>query len=197
MKLRFGILLAILFIGAAWWCNHQARQLTGIPVQSAASIADTTPGTEIAVYGGIWTGAGEGLRIFISELRECHTRTTVKDGKVETKTDCDWRETGRTTPAFDVLVNGQAVRVTNVDYPLTGPSRFVDTGYATRMRGFANGDGVLVLGTAAPGGITAREVYGGTLAQYVVGLRTMQYVWLAAAVLSVIGGVVAEWADQN
>jgi hypothetical protein len=65
------------------------------------------------------------------------------------------------------------------------------------MRGFANGDGVLVLGTAAPGGITAREVYGGTLAQYVVGLRTMQYVWLAAAVLSVIGGVVAEWADQN
>ena len=196
MKLRFGILLAILFIGAAWWCNHRARQLTGIPVQSAASIADTTPGTEIAVYGGIWTGAGEGLRIFISELRECRTRTTTKDGKMETKTDCDWIEAGRTTPAFDVVVDGQQVRVTNVDYLVTGPNRFVSTGYASRMRGFANGDGVLILGTAGPGGITAREVYGGTRAQYLSGMRAVVWLLGIAAVLSAIIGVIAAWAER-
>lgn len=186
-----GLFIAAIAACAAWYCHDRVTQLSGVPVRSAAAVADARYGTLVLVYGGVWAGSGDGLRVFVNETEICRTRTTTNsDGKTTTSTSCHWNETGRTTPPFDVIFDGVPVHVSNGDYRLTGPNRYITTGWRTRLRGFANGDGVLVVGATTPNGIQATEVYGGTRDQYIGGYAVWFWVWVVAALICGIGGVI-------
>lgn len=197
-----GLLVAGVFLFGGWYCFSTADRLTGIPVRGGAALLDIQPGTTVLAYGGVYAGPRDGLVVYVNETEHCSTSTTTDaNGKVSTSTSCSWRETGRTTPTFDlIIVEGASqtpIHISTVDYRLTGNSRYISTGYRTRLRGFANGDGVTVLGTATPNGIATSEVYGGTPQQYIGSYRTWGWVWAVLAGVSVVVGCVAAWKEAS
>jgi len=179
------IFIAAMFIAiAAWYCHGQGAALASIPIRSAGSISDLRPGTQVLAYGGVWAGPQDGLVLYVNETEHC---STDDDGD----RSCTWKETGRTTPQFDLVAieygEQERIHVSNGDYQLGGTMRYVSTGYQTRLRGFDNGDGVLVRGVVTPNGVQASEVWGGTREQY-LGQWSL-YTWVlgvGAAVLALV-----------
>lgn len=195
MKFFIGLGLALIVAFGGGLCRSWMNEMNGIPVRSATALADIAPNTKVVVYGGLWAGNGDGLRVFVNETEHCTTTVRTNGKKVSASTSCHWRETGRNTPEFDVISDNAPVHISNQDYSITGPNRYVSTGWRTRLRGFSNGDGVLAIGVSTPNGIQASEIYGGTLAQYVGGLQFWMWAWVVIAGICFVGGIVAEVAE--
>lgn len=194
-KIVVGFALALVFGLLAAFNFSRAEYFAGIPVRSVVALQDIKPGVAVVAYGGVYTGKQAGLSVYVAETEHCTTSTrTDEDGKIHTSESCSWRESSRTTPPFTLVMTGQnnhgTVSVANSDYRLTGSNRYIKTGYRTRLRGFQNGDGVLIVGTSTKYGIRAVEVYGGTLEQYIGGYTAAGWVFVVLAVVCAVGGIV-------
>ena len=192
MKFLIGLGLALIAAFGGWLCYSRMNEMNGIPVRSATVLADIAPNTKVVVYGGLWAGDGDGLQVFVSETERCTTSIRTIGKQVSTSTSCHWDETGRNTPQFDVICDNAPVHISNQGYSITGANRYQETGWRTRLRGFSNGDGVLAIGVSTKNGIQASEIYGGTLAQYVSGLRFWMWAWIVISGICFVGGIVAE-----
>ena len=135
------IIVAIVLVIAAWYTFRQRDAYAGVPVRSAAAIRDLPVGTLVLAYGGVWTGKQDGMTVYVTEVERCTTTShyNSKTKRWEDDTDCDWVQTDRTTPPFDLVMwdGGEQVpiHVSNGDYRLSGSNRYVYQSPWSRLRG--------------------------------------------------------------
>lgn len=151
-----------------------ARRAEGTPLQTAGSVRAVPPGGVVLVAGRIApesSAPARGLAIYLSE-RYVSESSRDSDGRV--RTERTWKEAESFTPPFTLAAPDGPVRIVNDGYAMARPS--VDEEGREelgelRFEGFRPGDPALVFGTAAPGGVAAERVFGGTREEFLAWLR--------------------------
>lgn len=191
-KFFLGVGLAVLLLVGAYVVHSSVAQAEA-STHSYMSVVDLPDGTPVSLYGGIIAPQGhdvEGLSLYVVEERRC--TTIVKDS--QTSEECTWSDVGWEQPSFSLMRPDQSIMVpiVNSGYRLSGDLRIRTDlhSYNHRLRGFALGDGVLVVGVSHQEGIVATEVYGGTLESYIRGRKIFSYILLVGSIISVIAGFV-------
>lgn len=197
MKIVVGILVFICGLVGGFICNSRIETLTGTPLRSYSSIADLPEGQLVVAYGGVLPKDPVlDLALYIREVYVCTTHT---DSKGKSHTDCNWRQADRHTPPFELVSTNQTsmLQIVNDDYNVTGDNRYVSEGLLSgyRKRGFQQGDGVLVLGQSSHGSIVASEVFGGTLTDYIFGLRIWMWAFFGIGTFVLIASITITVAD--
>lgn len=187
MLRAIAVALFAVVMGACSWAMYQTgERVAGIPIRSAAALADSAPGTPVTVYGRIAAGGDAKLALFTRSVERCR--------RVSQERKCSWDEVSRQTPSFQLdLEDAQQpvrIRIINQNYKLEGSMRSIYPRSKEREQGFQNGDQVLVIGVAAATGVQAESVYGGTHELYVRNSRLLALGLAAVAVILLIAAIV-------
>ena len=152
-----------------------AGEIEALQPLSAATLGQAQAGERVVLAGQIdpqMPAPERGLAMYVVEE---YVRETRRDSEGRTRTSYEWEHATTVAPAFSLVAQDGPVAIVNQGYELDTPSYDepgeTDVG-ALRYEGFKPGDQVLVVGTAAQGGISAETVFGGTQEQYVAALRT-------------------------
>lgn len=189
--LAFGALLAFVLSPqqAMEW-----RRIEGLPELDAAAYAATGIGEEVALTGTLTDNAAqvsEELVAYVREQWEIEPANRTDDSTSNDEPEGSWNTVETVVPALTIAINGGNIKTISVGSATLGGNMretAIQQGRgsekadyngqqlpegSTRMRGFANGDVVTIVGhKASTGDVTPERIFGGDRVQLIENIRS-------------------------
>lgn len=183
--LGFGLIFGLVGLGllALWALGDPSATVAGLPQPSARELAALPAGREVFVEGRI--GALEqGLSGVVA-----FERAELQRSEFGGEESAEWTTVERRTPPLPLDTPGGRVELTNDDYTLLRPPLERTEPDGSRLRAFAVGDPVVVIGRSVGEGtpaLSAQRLVGGTRDTYLaeLGASDRSLLWIGLAALA-------------
>lgn len=182
--LGFGLLFGLASLGmlALWAIGDPSAALRALPHLSARELAALPGGREVLVEGriGVREPGLSGLVAF--------ERDELRSAEFAGESSVEWTTVERRTPPLLIDTPSGRVELTNDDYILLHPPRETTEPDGSRLKAFAVGDPVVVVGRSVGEGTAAlstQRLVGGTRNTYLAELEAADgpLLWIALAAL--------------
>lgn len=183
--LGFGLIFSLVGLGllALWALGDPSAMVAGLPQPSAGELAALPAGREVLVEGRI--GAREPGLSGVVALERAELQRSEFGGE----SSVEWTVIERRTPPLPIDTPGGRVELANDDYILLYPPREETESDGSRLKAFAVGDPVVVIGRSVGEGtptLSAQRLVGGKRDAYLaeLGASDGPLLWIALAALA-------------